>query len=31
LAVAHFGAFLDRDWRANDVLWGRLDAVERII
>jgi patatin-related protein len=31
LAVAHFGAFLDRDWRVNDLLWGRLDAAERII
>jgi hypothetical protein len=31
LAVAHFGAFLDRDWRVSDLLWGRLDAAERII
>ena len=31
LAVAHFGAFLDRDWRVNDLLWGRLDAAERVI
>jgi hypothetical protein len=31
LAVAHFGAFLDRDWRVSDLLWGRLDGAERII
>ncbi|MBI3275474.1 MAG: DUF3376 domain-containing protein [Methylocystis sp.] len=31
LAVAHFGAFLDRDWRISDLLWGRLDGAERII
>lgn len=30
-ALAHFGAFLDRGWRMNDVLWGRLDGAERII
>jgi patatin-related protein len=22
----HFGAFLKRSWRSNDILWGRLDA-----
>ncbi|HEY1754746.1 MAG TPA: patatin-like protein [Bryobacteraceae bacterium] len=27
----HFGAFLKREWRENDVLWGRLDGAERII
>lgn len=27
----HFGAFLKRSWRENDMLWGRLDAAERII
>lgn len=26
-----FGAFLDESWRRNDMLWGRLDGVERII
>ena len=26
-----FGAFLERVWRRNDILWGRLDAAERII
>jgi patatin-related protein len=31
LAVAHFGAFLNRDWRVSDLLWGRLDASERLI
>lgn len=29
-ALGHFGGFLDRDWRRNDVLWGRLDAAETI-
>ncbi|HET9167336.1 MAG TPA: patatin-like protein, partial [Candidatus Angelobacter sp.] len=31
LVMAHFGAFLDQDWRVNDLLWGRLDAAERVI
>jgi patatin-related protein len=30
-ALFHFGAFLNRDWRENDLMWGRLDAAERII
>ncbi len=30
-AFMHFGAFLDRTWRKNDILWGRLDGAERII
>lgn len=30
-ALFHFGAFLNREWRQNDLLWGRLDAAERII
>ncbi len=29
--LGHFGAFLDQVWRRNDILWGRLDAAERII
>ncbi len=29
--LMHFGAFLDRTWRKNDILWGRLDGAERII
>ena len=27
----HFGAFLDRSWRQNDIMWGRLDGAERLI
>ncbi|HEY0729059.1 MAG TPA: DUF3376 domain-containing protein, partial [Pyrinomonadaceae bacterium] len=30
-ALGHFGAFLARQWRQNDILWGRLDGAERII
>jgi patatin-related protein len=30
-ALMDFGAFLDSKWRANDMLWGRLDGAERII
>jgi patatin-related protein len=30
-ALMHFGAFLDRHWRQNDILWGRLDGAERLI
>jgi hypothetical protein len=30
-AFGHFGAFLDRRWRVNDVMWGRLDGAERLI
>jgi patatin-related protein len=30
-AIHHFGGFFDRSWRRNDLLWGRLDAAERII
>ena len=29
--VNHFGAFLDRLWRENDIMWGRLDAAEILI
>ena len=29
--LGHFGAFLHREWRENDYLWGRLDAAERLI
>jgi patatin-related protein len=28
---ASFGAFFDRRWRENDLLWGRLDGAERLI
>ncbi|MCS6862852.1 MAG: DUF3376 domain-containing protein, partial [Abditibacteriales bacterium] len=30
-ALFNFGAFLERLWRENDMMWGRLDAAERII
>jgi patatin-related protein len=30
-ALADFGAFLEADWRRNDMFWGRLDASERIV
>jgi hypothetical protein len=29
--VQAFGAFLKREWRENDILWGRLDTCERIV
>lgn len=28
--LGHFGGFLKREWRQNDLLWGRLDAAEII-
>ena len=31
IALGAFGGFLDREWRRNDIMWGRLDAAERII
>jgi patatin-related protein len=31
LQVAHFGAFYKRSWRANDWMWGRHDAVQRLV
>lgn len=27
----NFGAFLDERWRRHDIMWGRLDGVERLI
>ncbi len=30
-ALGHFGAFLAKSWRQNDILWGRLDGAERMI
>jgi patatin-related protein len=30
-ALANFGAFFDAAWRANDILWGRLDGAQRLI
>jgi hypothetical protein len=31
MSLFHFGAFFDRAGREGDYLWGRLDAVERLI
>jgi patatin-related protein len=31
VTLSHFGAFLDRGFRRNDILWGRLDGAERLI
>ena len=31
VAIHHFGGFFEQGWRKNDILWGRLDAAERII
>lgn len=30
-SLGNFGAFFDTEFRRNDILWGRLDAAERII
>ncbi|MEF7616211.1 patatin-like protein [Aquincola sp. MAHUQ-54] len=30
-ALANFGAFLQRHWRSNDIMWGRLDGAERLV
>jgi hypothetical protein len=30
-ALGSFGGFLDKTWRENDILWGRLDGAERLI
>lgn len=29
--LSHYGAFLHDSWRRNDIMWGRLDAAERLI
>jgi patatin-related protein len=29
--LGHFGAFLKRSWRSNDLLWGRLDAAAKLL
>lgn len=29
--AAHFGGFLEKEWRINDARWGRLDAAEVIM
>ena len=31
ITLGHFGAFVEREWRRNDIMWGRLDAAERLI
>jgi patatin-related protein len=30
-ALGNFGALLKRSWRTNDIMWGRLDASERLL
>lgn len=30
IQLGHFGAFLKRAWRANDWMWGRIDAVTHL-
>jgi patatin-related protein len=29
--LAHFGGFFKRSWRSNDILWGRLDAINELV
>ncbi|HLO13180.1 MAG TPA: patatin-like protein, partial [Anaerolineales bacterium] len=29
--LGNFGAFFKKEWRQNDIMWGRLDGAERII
>lgn len=31
LQVGHFGGFLKRSWRANDWMWGAMDAADRLV
>ncbi|NTV99234.1 MAG: DUF3376 domain-containing protein, partial [Chlorobiaceae bacterium] len=30
-ALGNFGAFMEKRWRQNDIMWGQLDGAERII
>lgn len=30
-SLLHFGGSLKREWRQNDILWGRLDAAELLV
>jgi patatin-related protein len=30
-AAYHFGGFLKRSWRSNDILWGRLDGACKLV
>ncbi len=29
--LAHFSGLLRRDWRSNDILWGRLDSIAELV
>jgi|GEM_PF-3534457 len=31
VTLGHFGGFLDARWRANDLMWGRLDGAETLV
>ena len=31
IQLGHFGAFYKSSWRANDWMWGRIDAVHRLV
>jgi predicted acylesterase/phospholipase RssA len=31
IRLGHFAGFYRRSWRANDFMWGRLDAIARIV
>lgn len=31
VTLGHFGGFLDRGWRRNDIMWGRLDGAETFL
>lgn len=31
IQLVHFGAFYKSSWRANDWMWGRVDAVHRLV
>jgi patatin-related protein len=31
IQIDHFGAFYKSSWRANDWMWGRLDAADRLV
>src|SRR6185503_16883493 len=30
-SISNFGAFFDEQFRTNDILWGRLDAADRLV
>lgn len=30
-SLGHFGAFLKKSWRSNDILWGRLDGSSQLL